>query len=162
MQFARAAAFVAVLLTIGLRTDATASTPRDSGDPGGIVDGSQQTHAATGGSGGGVDARASAEPGQRGSSSAKPHIIVIVADDFGYDDAGFRNSEQIHTPAIDRLQSQVLARSACGMLCAPFPTRTPLSPVSTRTQPIDLTYVCPQRKRCFDVHPFPRAVPNEF
>jgi hypothetical protein len=137
MQFARAAAFVAVLLTIGLPTDATGSTPRDSGDAGGIVDGSQQTHAATGGSGGGggaltsrlsgVDARASAEPGQRGSPSAKPHIIVIVADDFGYDDAGFRNSEQIYTPAIDRLQSQVLERSACGMLCAPFPTRTPLS-----------------------------------
>ena len=136
MQLARAAAFVAVLLTIGLPTDATGSTPRDSGDVGGIVDGSQQTH-ATGGRGGGggaltsrlsgVHARTSAEPGQRGSPSAKPHIIVIVADDFGYDDAGFRNSEQIHTPAIDRLQSQVLARSACGMLCAPFPTRTPLS-----------------------------------
>ena len=35
-------------------------------------------------------------------AAAKPNIILIVTDDQGYADAGFRNRE-VHTPNLDRL-----------------------------------------------------------
>src|SRR5690348_9708121 len=33
----------------------------------------------------------------------KPNIIYILADDMGYEDAGFSGSKEIHTPELDRL-----------------------------------------------------------
>ena len=38
--------------------------------------------------------------------TTKPSLIVILADDFGFNDAGFRNHEQIHTPALDKLMAE--------------------------------------------------------
>ena len=34
--------------------------------------------------------------------SKQPHILFIVADDFGWNDVGYHGSE-IHTPTLDRL-----------------------------------------------------------
>ena len=33
----------------------------------------------------------------------RPHILHVVVDDLGWDDLGFRNSGQIHTPTMDAM-----------------------------------------------------------
>ena len=40
-----------------------------------------------------------------GASAATPNIIVIMADDMGYSDAGFTGSKEILTPNLDRMAS---------------------------------------------------------
>ena len=38
-------------------------------------------------------------------TAGKPHIALIVSDDLGWDDVGFR-SHQIRTPTIDKLAAE--------------------------------------------------------
>ncbi|XP_064490369.1 arylsulfatase B-like [Ornithodoros turicata] len=42
-------------------------------------------------------------------SSKRPHVVIIVADDLGWDDVSFHGSEQLPTPNIDTLASDGLA-----------------------------------------------------
>ena len=50
----------------------------------------------------------------------KPNIVIIVADDLGYADPGFRGSE-IDTPSIDSLaiEGMVLQRFYTAPICSP-------------------------------------------
>lgn len=54
----------------------------------------------------------------------KPNVLVIVADDLGYNDVGFQGSKEIPTPHLDKLASQSL-RCSNGYVSHPFcsPTR---------------------------------------
>jgi arylsulfatase A-like enzyme len=70
----------------------------------------------------------------RAASAEKPHIIVIVADDFGYGDVSCYGGK-IPTPNLDRLAkegirftqfysaSPICSPSRCGMLTGQFPAR---------------------------------------
>lgn len=40
-----------------------------------------------------------------GAAEAKPNVILILADDLGYEDLGFQGSDRIQTPHLDRLAS---------------------------------------------------------
>ena len=53
-------------------------------------------------------------------SSEKPNIFFILADDLGYNDVGYHNSEVI-SPNIDRLASEgiILERSYVQPICTP-------------------------------------------
>lgn len=56
--------------------------------------------------------------------AAKPNVIVIIADDLGYNDVGFQGSKEIPTPNLDKLAAQSL-RCTNGYVSHPFcsPTR---------------------------------------
>jgi arylsulfatase B/arylsulfatase I/J len=44
-----------------------------------------------------------------GALSAQPHIALILVDDYGYNDIGYRNarnSDDIRTPVLDRLSAE--------------------------------------------------------
>jgi arylsulfatase A-like enzyme len=55
-----------------------------------------------------------------GSPPKKPHIVIIVADDMGYQDVGFRGSD-IRTPNIDKLAREgvILQHHYVNAVCAP-------------------------------------------
>uniref|UniRef100_UPI003783FEBF sulfatase n=1 Tax=Prosthecobacter sp. TaxID=1965333 RepID=UPI003783FEBF len=59
--------------------------------------------------------------------AAKPNVLVIVADDLGYNDVGFQGSKEIPTPHLDKLAAQSL-RCTNGYVSHPFcsPTRAGL------------------------------------
>jgi arylsulfatase A-like enzyme len=59
--------------------------------------------------------------------AAKPNVLLIVADDLGYNDVGFQGSKEIPTPHLDRLAAQSL-RCTNGYVSHPFcsPTRAGL------------------------------------
>jgi arylsulfatase A-like enzyme len=59
--------------------------------------------------------------------AAKPNVLVIVADDLGYNDVGFQGSKEIPTPHLDKLAGQSL-RCTNGYVSHPFcsPTRAGL------------------------------------
>ena len=54
------------------------------------------------------------------AAAPPPHIALIVSDDLGWDDVGFR-SHQIRTPNIDRLarQGRVLNHYYVQDVCSP-------------------------------------------
>ena len=56
--------------------------------------------------------------------AAKPNVLLIVADDLGYNDVGFQGSTEIPTPHLDKLAAQSL-RCTNGYVSHPFcsPTR---------------------------------------
>ncbi|MBE2284224.1 MAG: sulfatase [Prosthecobacter sp.] len=58
------------------------------------------------------------------SFAAKPNVLVIVADDLGYNDVGFQGSKEIPTPHLDKLAARSL-RCTNGYVSHPFcsPTR---------------------------------------
>ena len=51
----------------------------------------------------------------------KPNVVFIVVDDLGWDDVGFRNNGEIHTPNIDDLANEgvVLDRYYVPDVCSP-------------------------------------------
>ncbi len=55
---------------------------------------------------------------------AKPNVLLIVADDLGYNDVGFQGSKEIPTPNLDKLAAQSLVCTN-GYVSHPFcsPTR---------------------------------------
>ena len=59
--------------------------------------------------------------------AAKPNVLIIVADDLGYNDVGFQGSKEIPTPHLDKLAAQSL-RCTNGYVSHPFcsPTRAGL------------------------------------
>ena len=61
------------------------------------------------------------------AESAKPNILVIVADDLGYADVGFQGCKDIPTPNLDKLATRSL-RCTNGYVTHPFcsPTRAAL------------------------------------
>lgn len=56
--------------------------------------------------------------------AAKPNVLVILADDLGYNDVGFQGSKEIPTPELDKLAAQSV-RCTNGYVSHPFcsPTR---------------------------------------
>ena len=54
-------------------------------------------------------------------AAPRPNILYILADDLGYNDAGFMGSEEIHTPNLDRIarQGAVLTSFYVQPLCSP-------------------------------------------
>jgi arylsulfatase A-like enzyme len=61
------------------------------------------------------------------SFSARPNVLIIVADDLGYHDVGFQGSKDIPTPHLDRLAASGV-RCTNGYVSHPFcsPTRAGL------------------------------------
>ncbi|ELU12719.1 hypothetical protein CAPTEDRAFT_140387 [Capitella teleta] len=59
--------------------------------------------------------------GSFGNSHRPPHIIFILADDFGWDDVGFHGSRKIPTPNLDALASDgiILSNHYSQPLCTP-------------------------------------------
>lgn len=56
--------------------------------------------------------------------AAKPNVLLIIADDLGYNDVGFQGSKEITTPNLDRLAARSLVCTN-GYVSHPFcsPTR---------------------------------------
>jgi arylsulfatase A-like enzyme len=61
------------------------------------------------------------------NAQSKPNILIIVADDLGYNDLGFQGSKDIATPHLDKLAAQGV-RCTNGYVNHPFcsPTRAAL------------------------------------
>lgn len=55
------------------------------------------------------------------AAPVKPHIIFILADDFGWHDVGFHNNSEVHSPTIDALARDglMLGRHYAYKVCCP-------------------------------------------
>jgi arylsulfatase A-like enzyme len=62
-----------------------------------------------------------------GAAADKPNVLIIVADDLGYNDVAFQGSKEIPTPNLDKLAAQSV-RCTNGYVSHPFcsPTRAGL------------------------------------
>lgn len=105
---------------------------------------------------------ATATPGALGTTSGKPHIIFILADDLGWGDVSFHGSPQIPTPNLDALAADgiVLNSLYAAPTCAPsraalmtglYPVRyglqdAMLDPVSRHSIPLNIT-ILPEHLR---------------
>ena len=60
-------------------------------------------------------------------AQSKPNVLIIVADDLGYNDVGFQGCKDIATPNLDTLAVQSV-RCTSGYVSHPFcsPTRAGL------------------------------------
>ena len=74
------------------------------------------------------------------SAAAPPHVVFVIADDLGYDDLGFRNGGQVHTPKLDEMArsgvefgnnyvESVCSPSRASLLSGAYSGRAVLSPV---------------------------------
>ena len=82
---------------------------------------------------------ACATPQLGGSSSRKPNIVLILADDLGYGDLGSYGARAIRTPNLDRMAAEgarlttfyasasVCTPSRAGLLTGRYPIRTGLA-----------------------------------
>ena len=61
------------------------------------------------------------------AAADKPNVLIIVADDLGYNDVGFQGSKEVPTPNLDKLAAQSV-RCTNGYVSHPFcsPTRAGL------------------------------------
>ena len=74
------------------------------------------------------------------AAPAKPHIIIILADDMGYGDCSSNNPDsKIHTPHIDRLAKEGLRFSDAHSAAA---TCTPSGMVHGHARPLEFWQVC--------------------
>ena len=63
-------------------------------------------------------------PAQAAAAAAKPHIVFMLADDFGWHDVGWHNNSEVRSPTIDALARsgvQLLRHYAYKVCC---PTRS--------------------------------------
>lgn len=68
-------------------------------------------------------------------AAAKPNIVIIVADDMGYADAGFMGGKECSTPALDALAKDgaVLAAHYVQPVCSPTRAALMTGRLATRT-----------------------------
>ena len=62
-------------------------------------------------------------PGQASSSAGRPNILIVIADDMGYSDAGCYGGE-IATPNLDRLAANGIRFTQCYSTGRCWPSRT--------------------------------------
>lgn len=53
------------------------------------------------------------------AAEARPNVLLIVADDLGYNDVGFQGGKEIPTPNLDRLAASGI-RCTNGYVSHPF------------------------------------------
>jgi arylsulfatase A-like enzyme len=70
---------------------------------------------------------ARAQPGPAGAGAKRPNIVIILADDYGYADAGFQGCKDIPTPQIDSIAAGGVVCTS-GYVSGPYcsPTRAGL------------------------------------